>query len=405
MAPVIWPLSSMLLTQIAATLATAAVPVLATEIATTTGLRASLIGVYTAILFFAAILVSSVSGHLVRRFGPVRTNQLGLVMSAGSVLLALVANPLFILLTAIGVGMGYGPNTPSGSEVLARTTPSRMRGLVFSIKQSGSPLGGLIGGVMLPFVVGVANWRYALMVTAALVIVVALAVQPLRNRVDISGKPDTPATGHSPIAALKLVLGTGPLRALTMGALALVAMHSCFQSFTVAFLVEGVELTLTKAGVLFAVLQTSGAVSRVVLGWLVDRMRCARSILMAIAALGLMGSGLTAMLSPQTGYPVLVMVCALAGLGSSGWYGVFLSEIARHAPDGRVGFTTGGALSFIYIGLVAGPLAFSAVVGLAGSYVPAFWMLGGLGALAAWCFSRMDDGKDVYREDTERLTD
>ena len=405
MASVIWPLSSMMLTQIAATLATAAVPVLATEIARTTGLRASLIGVYTAILFLAAMLISSVSGHLVRRFGPVRTNQLGLVVSAGSVLLALVANPLFIVLTAICVGMGYGPNTPSGSEVLARTTPPRMRGLVFSIKQSGSPLGGLLGGVLLPFVVGVASWRYALMVTAALVIVVALVVQPLRRRVDISGKPDAPDEGHSPLAALKLVLGAGSLRALTMGALALMAMHSCFQSLTVAFLVERVELTLTKAGVLFAVLQTTSAVSRVVLGWLVDRIRRARTILMAIAALGLVGSGLTAMLTPQTGYPVLVMVCALAGLGSSGWYGVFLSEIARHAPDGRVGLTTGGALSFIYIGLVAGPLAFSAVVGLADSYLPAFWMLGGLGALAAWSFSRMDNGNDSYREDAERLTD
>ena len=401
----IWPLSSMLLTQIAATLATAAVPVLATEIAHTTGLRASLIGVYTAILFFAAMLISSISGHLVRRFGPVRTNQIGLVVSAGSVLLALVANPLFIVLTAICVGMGYGPNTPSGSEVLSRTTPTRMRGLVFSIKQSGSPLGGLLGGVLLPFVVGVASWRYALMVTSALVIVVALVVQPLRRRVDISGRPDASAVSQSPLAALKLVLGAGPLRALTMGALALMAMHSCFQSLTVAFLVERVELTLTMAGVLFAVLQTTGAVSRVVLGWLVDRIRRARTILMAIAALGLVGSGLTAMLTPQTGYPVLVVVCALAGLGSSGWYGVFLSEIARHAPDGRVGLTTGGALSFIYIGLVAGPLAFSAVVGLTGSYLPAFWMLGGLGALAAWSFSRMDDGNDVYREDAERLTD
>lgn len=393
----IWPLSSMLLTQIAATLATAAVPVLATEIAHTTGFRASLVGVYTAILFFAAMLVSSVSGHLVRRFGPVRTNQLGLLVSAGSVLLALVENPLFIVLTAICVGMGYGPNTPSGSEVLARTTPPRMRGLVFSIKQSGSPLGGLLGGLLLPFMVGVASWRYALMVTAALVIVVAMVVQPLRRRVDISGKPDTlvPAEGYSPLAALKLVLGAGPLQALTMGALALMAMHSCFQSLTVAFLVERVELTLMEAGVLFAVLQTTGAVSRVVLGWMVDRIRRARTILMTIAMLGLAGSGLTAMLSPQTGYPVLVVVCALAGLGSSGWYGVFLSEIARHAPDGRVGLATGGALSFIYIGLVAGPLAFSAVVGFAGSYFPAFLMLGGLGVIAAWSFSRMDDGNNV----------
>jgi len=389
MASMIWPLSSMLLTQIAATLVLAAVPVLATEISNTTGLQASLIGVYTAILFFAAMLISSISGHLIRRFGPVRTNQIALVMSAGSVLLAMVANPLFIVLAAICVGMGYGPNTPSGSEVLARTTPSRMRGLVFSIKQSGSPLGGLLAGVLLPFVVDVASWRHALVVTSALVIVVVVVVQPLRRRVDIQNKPEVTVKVHSPLSALKVVLGDRPLRALTMGGLALMAMHSCFQAFTVAFLVEGVELTLTKAGVLFGVLQTTGAVSRVVLGGLVDRIRHTRTVLISIAALGLIGSGLTAMLTPQTGYPMLVVVCGLAGLGSSGWYGVFLSEVARHAPDDQVGLAIGSALSFIYFGLVAGPLAFSAVVGFAGSYLPAFWMLGGLGAFAAWSFSRM----------------
>ena len=44
------------------------------------------------------------------------------------------------------VGLSNGAANPAGSEVLTRFTPPAHRNVVFSIKQAGVPLGGVIGG-------------------------------------------------------------------------------------------------------------------------------------------------------------------------------------------------------------------------------------------------------------------
>ena len=70
----------------------------------------------------------------------------------------------------------------------------------------------------------------------------------------------------------------------------------------------------------------------------------------------------------------MVLACAFAGIGTAGWYGVFLAEIARQAPSERVGIATGGALFFVYAAICVGPLVFTATVSIAGGYPAAFWL-------------------------------
>ena len=56
-------------------------------------------------------------------------------------------------IAAVLVGVGYGPNTPSSSQVLSQVVPERRRAFAFSIKQSGAPIGGVLAGLLLPFLV------------------------------------------------------------------------------------------------------------------------------------------------------------------------------------------------------------------------------------------------------------
>ena len=172
------PLAGMLFTQTSAVMSLVTVPVLATEIARETGIGASNVGLFTSLIFGAAMFTSAAAGGVMHRLGPVRTNQVGLVFSATALLLALTANPWWIAVSAVLIGAGYGPNTPSGSEVLSRGTPPRMRGLVFSIKQSGAPLGAMAGGLILPAMVVIGDWRTAV-VTGALIVYAAICVGPL----------------------------------------------------------------------------------------------------------------------------------------------------------------------------------------------------------------------------------
>ena len=368
------PLAGMLFTQTSAVMSLVAVPVLATEIATETDIGASWVGVYTSLIFGAAMFTSAASGGIIHRLGPVRTNQMGLVFSATALLLALTANPWWLALSAVLIGAGYGPNTPSGSEVLGRVTPPRMRGLVFSIKQSGAPLGAMAGGLILPAVVAAGDWRTALVTGAIIVYAAAFLIQPLRARIDPVPAGGGPLRRASTLDAIRATLADVAMRRLTAAAFVLISVHTCFQTFTVAYLVEHVGLGLTAAGSLFAVLSVAGAASRVGLGWLSDRLRRAHGVLVVLSLGASASCALVALFTGTWTATAMVLASVFAGVGTAGWYGVFLAEVARLAPSERVGLATGGALFFVYAAICVGPLVFTATVSLAGSYPPAYWL-------------------------------
>ena len=382
-------LVGMLATQIAAACALAAVPVMAPAIAITIGVDSSLVGVYAGLVFAAATVVSAWSGAFIVRLGPVRTNQLALVGTGLALLVASRATLSAVALTGLLVGTGYGPNTPTGSQVLARVTPPHRQALAFSLKQSGAPLGGMLAGFMLPAIVLLAGWKVALVVVFALAVTTAIAIEPLRRRIDPPQRSSEWPERVSALASMRFVLEDQSLRRLTAGGVALMVAHACFQTLFVAYLVDQVKLSLAFAGVLYASMQASGAVSRVVIGWGVDRLRSPHAILAVVAGIALLGTALVSAFSDRWPAGAIWLVCLIVGIGSSGWYGAFLSEIARAASIDRAGFATGGALFFVYGSHVVTPIIASVLVAVTGSYVPVFVTIAVLAGVAAVSFARV----------------
>jgi hypothetical protein len=60
------------------------------------------------------------------------------------------------------------------------------------------------------------------------------------------------------------------------------------------------------------------------------------------------------------------VLAAAFGLTASGWNGIFLAEVARLAPQDRIGETTGAVLTASYAGLLATPVLISVIENLAG---------------------------------------
>lgn len=202
---VFWPLAGMLLLQTPAVQLFLTVPVLAPVLADQIGIEASRIGIYTSVVFLAAMWVSLAVGPAILRFGGVRMAQAGLAGMAAALLLTNIGWLPAILASAILIGISYGPNTPAGSHVLARVTPPRLRALVFSIKQSGAPLGGVLAGLFVPFMVSQAGWQAAVWATAALALTAAVLVQPLRARLDDDRRPDLRLSFAKSLGSLRLL--------------------------------------------------------------------------------------------------------------------------------------------------------------------------------------------------------
>jgi len=114
---------------------------------------AAAVGYYVAAAYLGSMLGSAAAGGWVARFGPIRVSQAGLLLSCAGLALAASALAPLVLLGGFFVGLGYGPATPASSAILVRTAPPAMFSLIFSIKQTGVPAGGVLAGALVPALV------------------------------------------------------------------------------------------------------------------------------------------------------------------------------------------------------------------------------------------------------------
>ena len=372
MSGILPPLAAMTLVQAMTAMALFAVPVLAPAIAASVDIDTAMVGLYKSVAFVGAAILALLSGSLVLRHGGVRVNQVSVMLAAAGIGLAVTGSVPVIALGAVLVGMGYGLATPAASHVLAGVTPVNRRGLVFSIKQSAVPLGGLVAGVLLPPIAEHLGWVWAVALASAMVLSAALLIQPLRARLDDDRSPGHRVRIDAPGQSVRLILTTPELRPMALVAFGFAAMQLSVIAFFVTFLVERSGLALVVAGLLFSVMQGAGVVARVVWGWVMDRWISARALL-GLLGVGTVASTLTATLFSEA-WPLAGMaaVCVVLGLTAIAWNGIYLAEISRVVPTEKVGLATGGALMFTFLGIVAGPSSFGAILTATGSYTAAF---------------------------------
>ena len=366
------PLSAMMLVQTMTAMAVVTVPVLAPEIAAALAIDTSAVGFYQSVAFVGGAFLTLLSGSLVLRHGGVRVNQASVVISAAGVALAVAGSVPVVALGAVLAGMGYGLATPGASHVLARVTPPARRGLVFSVKQSAVPLGGLVAGLLFPPVAERFGWEWAIALACGMVFSAALIIQPLRARLDDDRNPGHRVRVGAPWQSIQLVVATPRLHPIALVAFSFGAMQLCLFAFFVAYLVERVGLDLVTAGLLFSVMQGAGVVARIGWGWVNDRWISARPLL---AGLGVGTAASTvAAIAFSDAWSFAGMAAASAALGATGvgWNGIYFAEVSRAVSVDKVGLATGGTLMFTFIGAVVGPSTFGVIVAATGSYAAAF---------------------------------
>lgn len=372
--------------QALATLMVLAPPVFAGLAAPAFGVSADHIGVFTAVVYAAAVLSTGMSGGPVRRYGAIRVSQAALLIGAAGLALLASASIWLGLIGAVFIGVGYGPMTPASSHLLIRQTPPARRALVFSIKQTGVPLGGVLAGLAVPPLAIPFGWRGAALAVAAVSAVLAIVCEPLHKSLDDDADPSAAGGSHI-VAAVNMVLGEPVLRRLALASLSYSAMQLCVSAFVVNFLTGRAGMALVAAGVVMAVLQAAGIAGRILWGWTADRLLSARQVLSLLGlAIGATGA-LLALVGPGWPLALVLIVAAALGAVALGWNGVFLAEVARLAPTGSAGMATGGALALTFVGALLGPPIFGAIIDATGSYRVAFFIAAAAAALSGIAIS------------------
>ncbi len=367
-------LASTLAGQAAGTMATMTLPSVAPAVAASFGVQSSLIG-YQISLLAAAMLFSLVfGGNLSTRWGACRVHQVGLVLLVAGCAIATGPHIAFFFLSAVALGLGYGLLTPSASHLLMRYTTPERRNLVFSVKQTGVPLGGIGAALIAPAVASTYGWRWSLAVSAVLMVALIVLLEKRRARWDDDRNPAAPAIVN-PLDGIATIWRHRALRYLSLAGACLVVPQFAISTFTVVFFVEEMDYTLIAAGIVLTASQAAGVAGRVFWGWLADVVRNCYTVLSMLCVVMLAAALLCFAITAS--WP-LVAACALFfvfGSTASGWNGAFLAEVARVAPRGTVSQATGGSLFFVNVGKMLGPIAMANVYVLFGSYTLAFGLL------------------------------
>ena len=365
-----------LLMQAAASAAALAPTVAAPRLLAALQLPPVAVGLYIALVYFGAMLSSQVGATLVRRWGPIRCSQASLACCAAGVLLVAVPQVAAAVLGALLVGVGYGPITPASSEMLARTTPPQRYAFVFSVKQTGVPLGGVLAGALVPVVLQATSAATSLAVVALLCLAGIALGEALRRRLDAHRDPASPLPRLAALLQpLRFVLGHPVLRPLALCTLVFSTVQVSLSSYLVSFLDGPLQWTLVQAGLALSVAQTGGVVGRVLWGLLADRWSAPRQTLLGLAgAMALLGAAMP-LLAPTHPPLVVMALLALYGATAIGWNGVYLATVARVVPQPQAAMATAGCLFFTYFGVVAGPPLFGGVAGLLHSMAAAFALL------------------------------
>ena len=344
-------------------------------------MSAAAVGIVIALIYVTSVPSALLSGHVLARMGAIRVSQLCLLFTSAGMALMAMPSPWVIALGALVVGIGYGAVTPASSTILADRVPEGLRAFIFSIKQSGVPIGGAIAGAIVPVLIVLFGWQSAAIAIAAIGLVVIVAMQPMQRQMDATHARPPQQAGVSLLEPLRLVMSHPRLRELAISSFTFSGMQMCLGSYLVVALVARAGFSLPAAGAALSVAMIAGAAGRPIFGAMADRWIAPRRLLGWLGLGMSAGAFLTAAVSAAWPATAIYLLAFAFGAAAVGWNGVYLAEVARIAPAGRAGAATGASLAMTYSGVVVLPLLFWGVHAATGSYAASFATIG---VLSLW---------------------
>jgi predicted MFS family arabinose efflux permease len=347
--------------------------VIAPRLAHDIGVPVWLVGYQVSITYGTAMITTLLLSGLIARHGACRMTQVGLALCVAAMLLTMTSSLAAIVIASMLAGAGTSVMNPSAAHLLYRFSPPQNRNLLFSIKQTGVPLGWLVIALTAPGITLAFGWRWALALMIVIKVATLLAMQPVRAQWD---SDRSPATAHTlPFAGLLVVWRLPELRWLALASFCYTFVQLCLGTFLVTMMVEEAGYTLVAAGVMLSLTQASGVAARVTWGWLTDRTGDGLGMLLALNLVMIVCCALTVLISPQWPAFALALLFIAFGASAVGWNGIYLAEVARNSPHGMVSVVTAGASVWNYGGILIGPAAFATLYRSIGSYTITFGWL------------------------------
>jgi MFS family permease len=365
------PVATMLVIQVMISLSVISLSVMMPAVAKDLAIEPKLVGIFAAITYAIAAGIALAAAGPIVRFGAVRISQLALLMAAIGLAFNSAAFLATTVIAVMFIGVAQGPINPASAHVLSQRVPREYFGAVFSLKQTGVPIGFALAGIIFPQLLGWIGWRGASLVAAVAAVVTALIVELLRKSLDTyaaEGKTG-PGIWHS----IKFVMAHPQLRVLGLSAFVYVVAQHTFTFYLVTYLYEHCHLTIVQAGFLLSLSQLVGTAVRLVSGGMGDRIP--RMQLLGWTGIAMtLGAIATGLLSEDAPFWLITLVVMGYGSVVISWNGTSQAEFAHLSPPGQAAPVAAVQTSLAFMGSVFGPPVF-ALISATVSYRAAFFFV------------------------------
>jgi len=337
-------------------------PTIAPKLAEALDVSPFLIGYQVSLTFGVATLATMFAGKAVLHYGAARATQISVLCCGTGLALFSFPHVASIALGSAAVGIGAGLLNSAAAHMLVSYTPPERRNIMFSIKQTGVPVGGVITALTAPAIAVNFGYRWSLLMVGVMILALVMVIQRHRAVWDADRGRTQQGSGAA-FGGVPLVWGQVDLRWISLVA-------------------EG-RYGLIEAGVMLSVVQVGGSFSRICWGWLADRLGSSLQVLMIICGITITSTLLLALFDPEWNRALVYLLFFVIGTTAVGWNGVFHAEAARLSPPGMASVVAAGTTFFVFAGVLIGPAAFAAAYGGIGSYANTF-MLVSVSAMAAF---------------------
>lgn len=333
--------------QTVAAMGTSMLPVIAPKLAESLRIDPAWIGMQVSLVYGAGAFSALYAGGIVTRLGACRTMQTALLATAcGAAIATLPALPA-IAVASLLIGTAIGLINSPAAQLLLRFSPPGQLNLIFSIKQTGVPLGFTLAALIGPVVTLTFGWQWSLVLLGVLAMTIGAALQRGRTAWDGDRIAQAPLL-QSPLAGLRAVWSLPELRYLVLTGAAFSAIQVSISAFAVTMLVGEVGHGLIFAGLMMSLLTFSGVSARLVFGWIADRVH-AGLVLLAVMGVGMIAScAMLGRLDATWSLGATTVLFIVLGMAVIGWNGIVHAEVARRSPAGTVSLTASGVTTLMY---------------------------------------------------------
>ncbi len=332
------------------------------------------------------------TGRMADRHGITPVLRLGALAVTGGFVWAAMSGSIWTFGLAHGLLLGLLGSSATFAPLLADTALwwNRRRGIAVAIAASGNYVAGTVWPPLVQWGIETVGWRQTYL-TLGLVCGagIFLLANLMRQRPPLVVTPPVTPGEALPDTARPFGLSTSHAQALLcLAGLACCVAMSMPQVHIVAYCVD-LGFGAARGAEMLSLMLASGIVSRLVSGWICDRIGGIRTLLLgsALQCVALL------LFLPFDGMVPLYVISALFGLFQGGIVPSYAIIVREYFPPQEAGVRVGAVIMATLVGMALGGWMSGWVFDLTGSYHAAF--LNGIGwnllnlSIALWLFWRV----------------